>query len=229
MSDYLGMKRVSDLDQADRPRERLLVHGPAALADWELLAILLGSGSARAHVRVLSQKLLPIIDRANGSLTCADLQGVVGIGPAKAAALSAALEFARRRIRPKGVRINGPEDVLPLVRHLANRPQEHFIALTLNGAHEVITVRVVTIGLANSSQVHPREVFANAIEDRACAVILAHNHPSGSVEPSKEDRAVTDRLRKAGDIIGIKVLDHVIFSSQACSSLVSGGWGAPVE
>ena len=102
---------------------------------------------------------------------------------------------------------------MPLVSHLADRKQEHFICISLNGAHEVIASRVITIGLVNATQVHPREVFCDPICDRASAVIVAHNHPSGQLEPSNADRLVTKNLKEAGELLGIRLLDHVIFSS----------------
>jgi DNA repair protein RadC len=121
------------------------------------------------------------------------------------------------------VKIRSAKDVVPLVSHLANRQQEHFLTVSLNGAHEVIASRVVTVGLANSTQIHPREVFAEAISDRACAIIAAHNHPSGDLSPSTEDLAVTERLTQAGGILGIRLLDHIIFSANGFFSFAEAG------
>ena len=120
------------------------------------------------------------------------------MGPAKATLILAALEFARRRIRPEGLKISFPPDILPLIRHFADRKQEHFLCVSLNGANEVIQTRVVSVGLVNKTQVHPREVFADPITDRASAVIVAHNHPAGGTSPSQEDREVTQQLKSAG-------------------------------
>ena len=145
------------------------------------------------------------------------------MGPAKAALIAAAMEFARRRIRPEGLRISFPPDVLPLIRHYADRKQEHFICVSLNGANEVIASRVVSVGLVNKTQVHPREVFADAITDRASAVIVAHNHPSGSLEPSKEDIDITARLKSAGEILGIRLLDHIVFNQKGYHSFLESG------
>jgi DNA repair protein RadC len=113
--------------------------------------------------------------------------------------------------------------VLPLIRHFADRKQEHFICVSLNGANEIIATRVVSVGLVNKTQVHPREVFADPITDRASAVIVAHNHPSGSLEPSKEDIDITARLKSAGEILGIRLLDHVIFNSKGYYSFLEKG------
>ena len=213
------MKLIRDIAVSERPREKLEARGAAALTDVELLAVLLGSGSKGSEVLALSQDLLRILDTRNGDLSVADLKVTRGIGSAKACLITAAIEFARRRIRPHQTKVRSSKDVVPLIRHYTERKQEHFICISLNGAHEVIATRVVTVGLVNSAQVHPREVFAEPIVDRACAVIVAHNHPSGDCEPSPEDLEITRVLREAGTILGIKLLDHIIFSSNGHYSI----------
>lgn len=217
------MSSLKNLPPAFRPRERLLSVGATALTDEELLAVLLGTGARGKDALALAGTILPTVDEKGGELTPGALQSVAGVGTSKACRIVAALEFARRRIRPLGIKIRSPRDVLPLVQHLADRQQEHFVVISLNGAHEVIATRVVTIGLLNCTQVHPREVFADPLKDRAASVIVAHNHPSGSTEPSKEDLDVTKRLRGAAEILGIKLLDHVIFSSTGYTSLQEQG------
>jgi DNA repair protein RadC len=213
------MTAIKELAKHDRPRERLIAKGARSLSDQELLAILLGKGTAKQDVMALSKKLVAVIDRRGVDLTAADILDIEGIGPAKATLIAAAFEFVRRRIKPDGVKIRSAADVLPLIQHYADRRQEHFLCLSLNGAHEVIQARVVTIGLVDQSHVHPREVFADPIADRASAVILAHNHPSGQLTPSLEDRDVTHRLKVAGEVLGIRVLDHVIFTTKGFYSL----------
>ena len=126
--------------------------------------------------------------------------------------LPEAIEFAKSRPLKKKVIIKSPKDELPLISFIADKKQECFFCITLNGAHEVITNRIVTIGLINSAPIHPREVFSCAILDRAVAVIIAHNHPSGDPEPSNEDIVTTRQLVDAGKIIGIPVLDHIIIT-----------------
>lgn len=205
------MTKLKHLPQHLRPREKLLDRGAAALSDKELLALVLGRGTARHDALSLSEKLIPLIDEKGTALAPEDLTAVPGIGRAGAAKLVAAFEFARRRIRPRGIKVQRPEQVLPLIRHYSDRQQEHFICVSLNGASEVMTVRVVTIGLVNKSQVHPREVFSDPIAERAAAIIAAHNHPSGDLTPSGEDLAVTRRLVKAGALLGIPLMDHIIF------------------
>lgn len=192
------------------PREKIEHYGVSALSDHELLAVILGSGHKNKSVHRLAKELLPVMDQTH--LEFKELIKIKGIGKAKASLILSATEFSRRRIRPRGVQVKSIENAFSLVQHYGNRSQEYFICITLNGAHEVIATRVVTIGLANASQVHPREVFADAITDRACAVILAHNHPSGNLRPSHEDLKVTQRLIEAGSLLGIEVLDHIVFT-----------------
>lgn len=108
-------------------------------------------------------------------------------------------------------RVRTPTDILPVLDKWAGRSQEHFIVVTLNGAHEIVKARAITKGLLNRTIVHPREVFRCALKDNAAAVILAHNHPSSSLEPSSEDIEITRRLKSAGELLGISVLDHIIF------------------
>ena len=215
------MKKIRELAKHDRPREKLLKLGCNALSDQELLAVLLGSGGRGRDVLTLAAAVLSKVDSANGSLSAERLLDIPGLGIAKACAVLSALEFSRRRIAPDAVKIRAPGDVIPLISHLADRRQETFICISLNGAHEVIATRIVTIGLANVCQVHPREVFADPLTDRACSVIVAHNHPSGELEPSEQDLQVTDRLKEAAKILGINLLDHLIFSKRGFASILN--------
>lgn len=208
------MKKIKDLLADERPREKLCARGAAALSDQELLAIILGKGSQKCDVLALAGKLVTLIDEKGIKLQAQDLLAVEGVGTAKATAIIAAFEFVRRRVKPEGLKLKFPADVLPLLQHYSTRKQEHFICISVNGANEVMSVRVITIGLINKSQVHPRELFADVIAERASAVIVAHNHPSGNLEPSSEDISVTRRIRDAAAILGLSLLDHIIFSSK---------------
>lgn len=214
------MKRIKDIPNRERPREKLLAAGAQSLSDTELLAIILGRGTQKHDVLSLARKLIKTIDEKGLNINIQKIMSIDGIGQAKASTIAAAFEFARRRIKPEGLKIKFPTDVLPLILHYADRKQEHFISISVNGANEVMNVRVVTIGLVNKSQVHPREVFADIIEERACALIIAHNHPSGDLTPSKEDFAVTKRIKEASGILGIRLLDHIIFNSKGYYSFV---------
>ncbi|NMC63567.1 MAG: DNA repair protein RadC [SAR324 cluster bacterium] len=216
------MKKISELANEDRPRERLISRGARFLSDKELLAVLLGSGNKEDNVLALAAKTLAIVDEKNGNLAVENLLELRGVGEAKACVICAALEFARRRIIPEGLRIKEPKDALPLFQHFLERKQETFVCVSLSGANEVIACRVVTVGLANSCQVHPREVLADPLVDRACSILVAHNHPSGDLIPSEEDRRITERLREAAKVVGINFLDHIIFSKRGYYSFLEG-------
>jgi DNA repair protein RadC len=200
------------LPPEERPREKLIKSGPTALSDRELLAILLNVGIKGKNVTVLARELLEHLDKENGIPTVQELSLLAGVGETKACSIVAMLEFGRRRWGAAGTRIKHPQDIYTLIRHHADRRQERFICLSLNAAHEVLGVRIVTIGLVNKTIVHPREVYADPILDRASAIIVAHNHPSGQLNPSCEDDEITVRLKTSGEILGINFLDHVIFS-----------------
>ncbi|MDO9530054.1 MAG: DNA repair protein RadC [Syntrophales bacterium] len=214
------MKKIADIPKLDRPREKLQKKGAEALSDLELMAILVGKGTKGHDVMSVAKRILEILDSGDEKPNLKELQKVEGVGPAKATLIAAALEFSRRRIRPEGLKISFPADVLPLIQHFADRKQEHFICVSVNGANEVITSRVVSVGLVNKTQVHPREVFADPITDRASAIIIAHNHPSGGLKPSNEDIEVTKQLKSAGETLGIKLLDHIIFNHKGYYSFL---------
>jgi DNA repair protein RadC len=217
------MSKMQQIPIQDRPREKLLAKGAASLSDQELLAVILGKGTAQVDVMTLAGNLVRVVDKKGLQLRSEDLTNLGGMGEAKATLILAAIEFARRRIKPEGMKIEAPADVLPLIRHYADRKQEHFLAITINGANEVQNVRVVSIGLIDRSPVHPREVFAEAVAERASGVIVAHNHPAGGVAPSSADMEVTKQLREAGRIVGIELLDHIIFNQSAYFSFLEAG------
>ena len=215
--------KVSDLPDDLKPRELLFARGAEYLSNRQLLQIVLGSGTKDRGVHLLAQDVLAVLDSPGDSFTPEGLLGIQGLGDAKRALLCAAFELARRRLCPTRRRIGKPADILPIVVHFADRKQEHFLSVSLNGAHEVIGLRVVSVGLVNRTLVHPREVFADPLADRAAAVVAAHNHPSGNVEPSSEDREITDRLYRAGEVLGIPLLDHVIFGRRGYYSFLEAG------
>jgi DNA repair protein RadC len=216
-------KTIAQIPEADRPREKLLRKGAPALSDQELLAVLLGKGTASMDVKTLAAKLAQLIDKKGLLVKADDLTQFDGVGDAKATLILAAIEFARRRIKPDGSKIETPADLLPHVRHYADRKQEHFLCASINGANEILNIRVVSIGLIDRSPVHPREVFADALADRAAAIIVAHNHPSGGVEPSHSDIGITAQLKAAGEILGIELLDHIIFNRTGYFSFLEAG------
>jgi DNA repair protein RadC len=204
-----------ELAPDQRPRERLIGKGAASLSDVELLAVLLNTGIKGKNVCELAGELLGLLDRSKEIPPVEELSQLSGMGNSKACAIAAMLEFGRRRWGASGTAIKYPAEIFFLFWHNADRKQERFISLSLNGAHEVLAVRVVTIGLVNRTIVHPREVFADLIQDRAAAFAVAHNHPSGKLNPSPEDDEITERLYKASEILGLHFLDHIIFSETA--------------
>lgn len=216
-------KTIAQIPEADRPREKLLRNGASALSDQELLAVLLDKGSASMGVMTPATKLARLIDEKGLQVMADDLTQFDGVGDAKATLILTAIEFARRRIKPEGSKIETPADLLPHVRHYADRKQEHFLCASINGANEILNIRVVSIGPLDRSPVQPREVFAVALDDRAAAIIVAHNHPSGSVEPSHSDDNITAQLKSAGEILGIELLDHIIFNRTDYFSFLEAG------
>jgi DNA repair protein RadC len=217
------MKSIKDLPTFNRPREKMAAQGPEALSDAELLSVILGSGVRGKNVMQVAQSILRTLAKQREKIELKSLLAIEGIGLAKACQVIASLEFARRRFSKDLLIIKKAKDVLPLIMPIADKKQEHFICLSLNGANEVIGNRVVTVGLLNSSQVHPREVFADAISDRAAFVIFAHNHPSGVLKPSPEDITINQQLIDAGKILGITALDHIIITKKGYLSFKEAG------
>ena len=208
------MKTIKELPQHDRPREKMKEKGAAALNNEELVQIILGRGVEGHDVRSMSQKIARILEEKKGYLTESDFKGIRGIGEAKSFQLLAAFEIARRFNKSETIKINDTQDIIPLLQDIAAKQQENFICISLNGANEIIEKRIVTVGLLDRSQVHPREVFADAIADRAAAVILAHNHPSGDIRPSDSDLKMHNQLIEAAQILGLRVVDHIIISKK---------------
>lgn len=221
------MKKIREMPSFDRPREKLAKKGPLALSDVELISIIIGKGIASRDVfqiaTDISKRIKSDFTQLNHLDFYKDLRKIDGVGSAKASQIVAGFELARRYLIKEETKVASPPDVLPLVSDIVNKKQEYFVCISLNGAGEVVGNRVVTVGLLNHSLVHPREVFADVITDRAASVILVHNHPSGSLEPSKEDMAITRQLVEAGSILGIKVLDHLIVSKKGHLSMKEKG------
>ena len=194
------------------PREKLIKRGASALTDIELLQAVIGSGGKGNDFKQIAKNLNAEIKKQGaGQLTFDDVKSIKGIGDAKATVVFAALEFWRRAFtKQTAPLIDSPEKAAEQLHYIKSKKQEHFVLLTLDGARRLIHNRVVTIGTLMCSLVHPREIFSLAIEDRAASIIIAHNHPSGTLDVSTNDREVTRRVRKAGDIVGIRLDDHII-------------------
>ncbi len=199
----------------ERPREKLQAKGAAALSDYELLMAIIGSGNAQADVTKIARDVQKLLQEKGSELSYEDLLTVKSLGPAKATQIMAGFELWRRQFevseRPI---IDSPEKAVEQLTDIRNKKQEYFVCLTLDGANRLIAKRVITIGTLTASLVHPREVFAEAITDRAASIIVAHNHPSGSLTPSIDDLDITERLREAGRIIGIQLANHIIASNK---------------
>ncbi|MEW5799879.1 MAG: DNA repair protein RadC [Bacteroidota bacterium] len=222
---------IKEWPEDERPREKLMKHGAASLSDSELLAILINTGSGKQSAVDLAKKLLREYKslRTVSGLSVADLKQkkFKGIGKVKAIVLAAAFEIARRLAStPKEdlSPIRTPEDVANRYKpQLRDLKQEVFMVLCLSSSNKIIQERTITKGLLNSSLTHPREVFREAILENAASVILLHNHPSGNLEPSREDIQITKQLVEAGKIIGISVQDHIIIGGDNFTSMMERG------
>jgi DNA repair protein RadC len=220
---------MKDLSPDDRPREKLQRHGAAALGDNELVALVLGSGRPRTGALGVANELL----RARGGLhglarsSCNDLTPVPGVGEAKAVQLLAALELGRRTLtQGSGHRLElrtpraAAEFLLPT---FGARSTEHFGVVHFDSKYRVLRTVVVAIGTLNSTNVEPREVFREAIVGAAAAILVFHNHPSGDPTPSRDDENLTRRLRAAGTLVGIEVVDHLVLGDTRYCSLKEMG------
>lgn len=212
--------KMTDRPKDLRPREKLQARGAAALSDYELLMAIIGSGTAQADVTKIARDVQKLLKEKGSALTYEDLLTVPSLGPAKATQIMAGFELWRRQFEvPDRPIIDSPERAVEQLADIRDKKQEYFVCLTLDGANRLIAKRIITIGTLTSSLVHPREVFADAITDRAASIIVAHNHPSGNLEPSQADRDVNTRLRDAGDLLGIKLTDHIVVTKDSYSHI----------
>lgn len=195
-------------------RERLLKFGAEYLTDEQLLAVLLRTGTPEKPVGQLAQDVMKVLDISDFEQLRKNLACLEGLGSVKLCTVMAAIELGRRFFSVHDSKINHPSNIVPYLMHYAGRKQETFLCASLSGANEIIAIRVVSVGTVNRTLVHPREVFADPIQDRAASIIVAHNHPSGNLQPSGEDIALTRRLADAGDLLGISLLDHIILSAR---------------
>jgi len=206
------MKSINQLNSFDKPREKLIAKGAKVLKDYELVAILLGSGIQGKDVFALSKEIVKLLEEDFEKLNLEKLLSIHGLGIAKASQIISAIELSRRYLIKQNKKITNASEVYEELGSYKDKKQEYFLALYLDGANRLCETRIITIGTLNQSLVHPREVFAPAVENRCASIIVAHNHPSGILEASKEDIQVTNRLQESGKILGIELLDHVIFT-----------------
>lgn len=207
---------IKSMPEDERPREKLIKYGVESLSNVELLAIILKTGYKDVSALEISRQLISRHGSGINALvdiSVEELSRVKGIGPSKASGIMAAVELGKRVLvsEENKKKINSPTDVSNyLMKEMGDLKKEHFNIIMLDNKNQVIEVHNVSIGSLNSAIVHPREVFKNAVRRSSASIILAHNHPSGNASPSKEDISITKRLVECGELMGIKVLDHII-------------------
>ena len=218
-----NFKNIKELHKDDKPREKLARKGAKSLKNEELLSVLLGSGIQGKDVRKLAKEIVAMMDSDFDNLTLDKLCDIHGLGLAKASQLLASIELSRRYLIQSNKRITSAQDVYDELKAFSSKSQEHFLTITLDGASHIINTRTVFIGTLNQSLVHPREVFADAIADRAAGIIIAHNHPSGTLDASRADIQITQRLKEVSKLVGIELLDHVILAKNGFYSFSDEG------
>lgn len=209
------MGKLKDVSRMDMPREKMEKYGPGRLSDFELLAILLRTGTKDLNVLQLSQKILQKFKKESFiDVSINDLRGIYGLGLAKTCEIVACFELGRRMLKDKKFAILlSSEDVWNRLEDIRGSKKEHFVVFYLDSRNQEIQREIISVGTLNESLVHPREVFEGAIKNNAAAIIIAHNHPSGNLEPSEADVEITKKLVSAGKILDIKIISHVIVSN----------------
>jgi len=220
---------LHDLPRTERPRERFARYGPEALSAYELLAIILGNGIKGESVLLVAQRLLKAFGDLKGlsQASIEELSRVKGIGLARAIQIKAIFELGKRieQNQDDKIVISNPVDVAKIVGPRLNHKQkEHFLLLSLDTRNTVKKISELTVGILDSSLIHPREVFKEAIQSLAHSIILVHNHPSGNPDPSEVDIEITKKMVEAGSIIGIRVLDHIITAHPKFYSFQENGF-----
>jgi DNA repair protein RadC len=205
-------RRIKQLPLSDRPREKLQRKGVASLSDFELLEVLIGSGSRGTDVGYIARRIQKLLARGADAVTYEQLTAIKGVSTAIAGKIMASMELAKRHPVRDQIPLLSQADILGRLGDLRARQQEHFIALSLDGGQRLIAQRTITIGTLNEVLAHPREVYADAIADRAASIIIAHNHPSGEPKPSPKDIELTQQLAAAGQLLGVPMRDHIILT-----------------
>lgn len=203
-------RRIHQIPQIDRPREKLQRKGAPALSDFELLEVMIGSGTALTDVGQIARQIQRLLRQGAGSLSFESLTNLRGVSTAQASKILAGLELAKRHLVRNIEPLRTQQDILARLADIRNKQQEHLICLSLDGGQRLLAQRTITIGTLDTVLAHPREVFSDPIVDRAAGVLVAHNHPSGEVEPSDKDIALTHQLSASGQLLGIPLRDHII-------------------
>lgn len=204
-------------------RELTLLNGISYPDDEELIMLILGKGTKNNPIESLAEKVTKAINSSNEEELIPNLKKIDGMGESRALIIAAALELGRRRRGILRSSINAPKDVIPFLQHYTLMPTEHFITVTVNGAKEILSTRVVSVGTINKALIHPREVFANAVSEYASGIICCHNHPCGQCYPSNADIDSTKILQKAAKILGIAFMDHIIITKEDYFSFLEHG------
>jgi DNA repair protein RadC len=207
-----NMVRIQNMPLADRPREKLQRYGPAMLSDFELLEVIIGTGTAGADVGAIARRVQKLLLKGPDTIHYESLTAIKGISIATASKIMASIELAKRHLVRDAEPLRTQQEILARLQDIRFKKQEYFICLSLDGGQRLIAQRTVAIGVLDSVLAHPREVFADAIADRAASVIVAHNHPSGDATPSNKDITLTQQLAAAGQLVGITLRDHLILS-----------------
>lgn len=205
---------IHDLPYIERPREKMIQYGPSKLTERELLAVILRTGRKGENVLALANKIFKKTKMDDfPNLTFNELENISGVGSVKACEILACIELGRRIFQDKKISISqvlSPDDVFDKLKDIRDSKKEHFIIFFLDARNQEIKREIISVGTINANLVHPREVFEPAVKHLAVQIIVAHNHPSGNLEPSEEDIKITKRLSDAGKILGIEVIDHII-------------------
>lgn len=218
--------KIKDLEEQDKPREKLIKYGPSALSSAELMAVLLNTGTRKEEVMTMASRILKeygektIINQTNPNLLKKDLD----IPETKACMIVACFELGRRFLKEnkKGIAtIRNAKQAFNYLKDMRDLPKEHLRGIYLNSRYRVIHDEVISVGSLTANIVHPREIFRPAIEYSAAAIIIAHNHPSGSPQATKSDIEITKQLVKAGKLLGIDLLDHIVIAKNKYSSILS--------
>lgn len=217
--------KIKEMLKIERPREKLIHYGPDRLKDIELLAILLGSGRRGENVIELAKRAQKVINKFDGNVSIDDFIGIKGIGKIKACQLVAMIEYGKRFLKGKQQQlIMKPKDVWEAMADVRDSKKEHFVVFYLDVKNQLIQRELISLGTLNASLVHPREVFEPAVKYSTAQIIISHNHPSEDSNPSSEDIEMTKKLIKAGEILGIEIIDHVIVTKLSYLSLKQKGY-----
>ncbi len=203
---------MNELPAIDRPREKLQRKGQAALSDFELLEVMIGSGNAQSDVGQIARRLQRLLFGGESSLTYEALVQIPGVSIAHASKMLAAWELAKRHLVRDVEPLRTQQDIVARLDGIRVKQQEHFVALSLDGGQRLIAQRTITIGILDTVLAHPREVFSDVIVDRAATVVVAHNHPSGDPNPSNKDITLTQQLAAAGQLLGVPLHDHLLLT-----------------